>query len=246
MIHPSGKIIRLDEKTHRYFIKNNPCKFTSVTKLLNGFFPKFEREKVAKKYAEKHSLNWKDVAENWSKLGKESAKRGKKYHKFAEHIYENYIIGNYEDTEYGFGNDIIERRMEKLLLKLYCKYFPIKPESIIGSLDLGIAGSVDLIFYSSKELMIADWKFVREIKKDNEWRSALPPIEYLDDCNYSKYCLQLNLYSYIIRKEKYFPNCTNHIMKIFHVTENDIIPIEVPDLQKDTKKLLIEWVNTNG
>lgn len=250
MKHPNGKIIQLDKKYHRYFVPGENHNFISVTQLLKTFFPKFEKKKVAKKYAKKHDLDWKKVAQDWTKLGKEAAKRGNKYHKFSEKIYEKYLRGEYENITKGFGKDVIENRMEKVLMNLFTKFRPLPPESIIGSFILGIAGSVDLLMLSSyfssnkDSILIADWKFVKEIKRTNQWERAYFPIQHLDNCNYYNYCLQLNIYSYILRKEKYFPNYPNHIMKIFHVTNDDIINIDVPDMQNDVRNMFIEYIRS--
>lgn len=246
-MHPSGKVIRLG-KNHRYFIKGENINFTSCTTLLKKFFPEFNREEVAKKYAEKHGLNWKDVADGWKKLGRDSSNRGKKYHKFSEDVYRRYVTGKYKDIISGFGTDIIENRMEKILLNLFQMYTFLPPETIVGSISFKIAGSLDLLGYSdiSKSLFIGDWKFVNEIKVDNIWEKAYFPIERLDNCNYNKYCLQLNLYSFLIKKEKYFPDHTNHVLRLFHVTENDVIVIKVPNMQTDIRNILIEWERIKG
>ena len=247
MKHPNGKIIQLDKKYHRYFVPGEKHNFTSVTSLLKKFFPKFEKKEVAKKYAKKHGLDWKDVEQGWTKLGKEAAKRGNKYHKFSEKVYEKYVQGKYEDTVSGFGSDKIENRMEKVLLNLFTKFRPLPPETVIGSFTFQLAGSVDLLMlssYFSKEknsLLIADWKFVKEIKETNMWERCNYPIQHFDNCNYWQYVLQLNLYSYLIKREKYFQNYTNYILKIFHVTEDNIVEIEVPDCQQDVRNMLIEW-----
>jgi hypothetical protein len=247
MRHPSGKLIQHNKINHSYFIKGEDYNFTSVTQILKKFFPKFEAEKVAKKYAKKHSLDWKEVRQGWKTLGRESSIRGKKYHKFSEEVYKKYIKGDYNNRISGFGKDSIEKKMEKILLNLYNKYTPLPPETIVGSLALEIAGSTDLIMalnYFSKErnrLLIADWKFVKEIKYSNTWEKAYYPIQYLDNCNYYQYCLQLNLYSYIIKKEKYFPNYPVHDLRLFHVSETDICDIEVPNMQQDVRNILIEF-----
>ena len=127
------------------------------------------------------------------------------------------------------------------------EYHPLPPETVIGSFSFELAGSIDLLLastYFSKEknsLLIADWKFVKEIKETNMWERCNYPIKEFDNCNYWQYVLQLNLYSYLIKKEKYFQNYPNHILKIFHVTEDDVIEIEVPDCQQNIRQMLIHW-----
>ncbi len=38
------------------------------------------------------------------------------------------------------------------------------------------------------------------MKFDNRWQKAKPPIQHLDDCDLSKYSMQLSLYRHLLRK----------------------------------------------
>jgi len=248
--HPNGKVIRLHKKYHSYYVYKEKYNFISVTQFLNKYFPKFKKEEIAKRYAEKHGLNWKAVAAEWTILGEDSSERGDKYHEFSEEVYKIFKAGKYDGVFKGIGTDYIEKRMEKILLNLYNKYNPIPPESIVGSFKYGIAGSIDLLMVSNvfnlnkNKLLIADWKFVKEIKMDNPYKEdtkGFYPIQHLDNCNYNKYALQLNLYSFIIKTEGYFPNYPNHELYVFHVTDDDIIDIKIPDMQNEIKNMVLDY-----
>ena len=121
-------------------------------------------------------------------------------------------------------------------------YICLEAEKVIASPKLGIAGTVDLLLKKDNQLYIADWKFVREIKYNNIWRKAKFPIQHLDDCNYYKYVLQLNLYSYILRKEGYFPDYQKHNMVLYHITDEDINIIEVPNYITVIKSMLAYYI----
>ena len=51
---------------------------------------------------------------------------------------------------------------------------------------------------SDGKYVIYDWKRSKEIRIDNSFQSALPPIQHLHDSNYWQYTLQLNVYKWIL------------------------------------------------
>ena len=59
---------------------------------------------------------------------------------------------------------------------------------------LRLAGQADLLCRDvDGRLVIIDWKRCKQIKFDS-FEQMQPPIDHLADCNYWKYCLQLNVY----------------------------------------------------
>ena len=90
-------------------------------------------------------------------------------------------------------------------------------------------------------LLIADWKFIGEIKYQNIWNNAFFPIQHLPDTNYYKYILQLNLYKYIIKREGYFPEYKNYKLEIFHVKEDGLEVISVPDNVINIKQMIAHY-----
>jgi ATP-dependent exoDNAse (exonuclease V) beta subunit len=237
--HPSSwKIIKLHKKWHKYYVTGENYNIKSVTKFVNTFFPKFEKKKVAKKYARKHNLNWEDVVAEWTRMGKEAAKRGNKYHALAESVYKKYKKKKYKKN---VNTSKISKMIETRLLNLYKEYEPYDPEYIVCSLELELAGTIDLLFGQDDTLLIADWKFVKEVKRTNQWENALFPIQHLENCNYYKFCLQLNTYSAIIKRERYFPQHKNHKMIIFHVTEDGIEDIVIPNMKQSVRNMMVQW-----
>ena len=66
-------------------------------------------------------------------------------------------------------------------------------------------------------LQIYDWKRCKEISKTNSWNkfAITECIDYLPDCNYWHYCLQLNIYKYILEK-KYNKKVTDLYLVCLH------------------------------
>jgi len=241
MRHPSGVKILFNEYGHKYYVEGENKRLMSVTQILKKYFPVFEKEKVAKLYAKKHGLKWQEVVAGWTKLGEDSSARGKKYHHVSEKIIKGFLAKTYRR---GQNSDDIAKMIEHKLLSFYKEFHFYPPEYIVACLYSRIAGAIDLVFGNEDTLYIMDWKFVKEIKIENPWRNCHFPIDHIPDCNFYKFALQLNLYSYIIRKNKYFPQYPKHELGIFHVKEDEIEDIRIPNMQSEVRNILIHWEKT--
>lgn len=94
---------------------------------------------------------------------------------------------------------------------------PFRTEMIVFDEEVKICGSVDML-YRDREggIHIRDWKRSREIKKFSfRGERGKGPCEPLWDCNFSKYSLQLNIYSEILRR-KYNIEIQTMAIVVFH------------------------------
>jgi hypothetical protein len=94
---------------------------------------------------------------------------------------------------------------------------------------------------------IHDYKNDKEIKFENSYtnwkgkvihKKMLPPFDDLDDCSWNKYCLQINIYHYLLPEE--IKNCfsePNKIIKFDRYSE-DFQVYEIPDWQERIKQIL--------
>ena len=229
--HPSGRIIIFDEKTHRYYMEDEPDKsLISVTSFVRGFFPKFDAKKVSVNYARKHNLNATDLRDEWKEKGLTSSSFGKRCHELANRIINRKRGLNPIDKK----EKVYFKGIKKALKDLYTRgYNVIGSEVIIASPKFGIAGTVDLLVIgNSLTIDIIDWKTNIEIKKYNEFSTALEPISHLDNCNFNLYSLQLNLYEFILREENYYP-WADYDKLIFHVIGRDVDYIHVGDMRNE-------------
>jgi ATP-dependent exoDNAse (exonuclease V) beta subunit len=77
----------------------------------------------------------------------------------------------------------------------------IKSEFVIGDKNSKICGTIDNLSFNfkTKELVIFDYKTNKEIRRKNQYKEKLlNTLKHLDNCEYTKYSLQLSLYSTII------------------------------------------------
>jgi hypothetical protein len=118
-------------------------------------------------------------------------------------------------------------------------------EWVVGDAELGIAGTVDAMFWNSIALgnVIFDWKTGGKFATENRWENLLPPFNNLPNCELSIYSLQTSLYRLIIeRNEGEVESCT-----IVHLNnEGQITPYQAMDLRDQLFTWLTARSSSNG
>ena len=209
----------------------------SVTQFKGGFFPEFEKEKVAAKYAKKHGLTVGEVLADWEEKGRIGREKGHVLHAYAESLM----------VPFADPVDVpecwIDQRhaVDIAVARLSERYEFLNAEMIVFSTALGLAGQIDLLMQDKKDVLILDWKTDQEIEQFNPWRNALAPIDHLTDCNFSEYEIQLNLYKKIMVDAGYFPPGTVYRKGLIHLTEEGPKWYRIGDYQKEIEALL-GWV----
>ena len=234
--------IRFEDKYHKYFIdsKSESTELISVTKFISSFFPKFNRDKEAKRYGSKIGKSTEDVITMWE----QSSTTGTLIHEYAE-----YLSGKRNTPPKITSKDpkisFREINLYKTIDKFFKDYNPHTwfTERIIGSKKYKIAGTIDwggnISINNGPGLVLLDWKTNNKIHLVNSWnnKKAKLPINCLDDCNYTKYAMQLSLYRFILEDEyNEFIDQTY----IVHITPDGYYIYPVPYL----KKLILEILKT--
>lgn len=221
--------LKFNKKTHRYYIDDT--ELTSVTTFVSKFFPKFEAKKIAKKLSrfpkyKKKGKKPSDILKDW----KELTQQGTNIHEALE----NEVLKKptpklstaREQNKFNQG--------KKYLNKL--NRDDIQTEIIVHSKKLGLAGTVDGLYFTKSGIVLLDWKTNKKIDmKGYGGKKAKEPISHLDDCKYIKYALQLSTYAYILQKEygEYIAQ-----LKIIHLTEDGYKVYRLPYLKKEIKAML--------
>ncbi len=112
-----------------------------------------------------------------------------------------------------------------------------------------ISGSIDMVFENMDPetgapdgtYSIYDWKRCKEITRHNAFNkwAVTPGLEHLPDTNYWHYCLQLNVYKYILQ-EKYGKTVTDLYLVCLHPdnSNRDYQRIKVADLQSEVADIM--------
>ena len=219
--------IQFDADTHRYFGNNNEP-LISVTQLINLYKPVFDPDKrILNKCAINKGMAPEELAAQWEKIKVDACIRGTNIHKSIEHfILTNQIL----------NNDIKDIVKEFKKIKFRGKLFP---EKILGNIDFGVAGTIDLIEqFDGNVVALYDYKSSKKISAFSPFGNKfLYPIDYLYVNEINTYSLQLSIYSYILEETYGFWVNTLTILWANPKTHK-IQPIEVQNRRQDVEKIL--------
>jgi ATP-dependent exoDNAse (exonuclease V) beta subunit len=232
--HPSGVNITFNEEEHTYVC--NDIYYDSVTQIIHKMFPEFNTELVSGRYAKKHGLKQQDVINEWAENNKLACDFGTKVHLYCE----NLMMGKELPKADNEKEKTYFKVADKFITSLLKLYDIVKCEQIIFSPRLRLAGTVDIIMRKKSDgrLAIFDWKTNRKLEKKSEWgESGLRFFSHLSHCNYIHYCIQLNVYRFLLYAEKYY-DCKDSPMKLFHITPDGVKIYGIIDMHKEISMLL--------
>ena len=230
-LFPANGEIKLDESTHKYILEGHKeIDFTSVTTCIAAFFETFNKNEVAHKlvtYVKKYKgRTVKDLICEWD----ETAQFGTTVHKEIE----DYIkLKKIPETDRAIaGIEWLKKYLQKSDYELFS-------EVIVYSLELKIAGTIDLIIFDkvSKKYSILDWKTSKSISTDSYKMKIGNSAETADllDCKFNHYALQLSLYRYLLEKN-YNLELDDQI--IIHLDKNSVHGYIAPYLENHIISIL--------
>ena len=233
--HKNDSRIQFNDSEHIYTIDDSRNAI-SVTQLIQKFFPVFDKEYWAEKESQKTGVRAKDIIEKWNKLGKKARELGTKLH--------NEIENYYNEIEY-----VNSKELQKFLEfhKKYIEgnYSPYRTEWRIFDQEKLLAGTIDIVYEKKNgELFIFDWKRSKKIinsdgtiEKDNLFENGLNGLSHLSSTDYNKYCLQQNIYKYILEKN-YDKKVSSMNLLILHPNYDSYHIVKVNDLPLETDYLI--------
>lgn len=244
--------VKYFDEPHVYYIGEQ--RLISGTGFIGLFKKKFDKNAQAIKYAKKHGLKVEDVLEDWDRRGEFSRTKGTLLHAFGENYWMNKCFpDNSKDYDGKFGDLIMSERLaycKKLFLDFYNdakrSLCPVALELVVGDEELGIGGMVDCLFWNkkSKQYEIWDYKTNKEIGMTSKFREyMLAPLNFLPECEFNAYSLQLSLYKYIIEKNTNIRIGKMYLIHIHEEQEKYNI-IECAEFN-NAIELMIEWYKSN-
>jgi ATP-dependent exoDNAse (exonuclease V) beta subunit len=108
---------------------------------------------------------------------------------------------------------------------------PLRTEWKVAVPEWSLGGTIDFVGKKADgSYVIMDWK--RSVKIGDNMtnrfnKKALKPLHHLDDCDGSKYMLQLNVYKHILEK-KYNLKVSSMVLASFHEKLDHYFALEVP------------------
>jgi hypothetical protein len=257
--HDRDSRITFQEEGHVYTVDGVPNVYDSVTTVIHHFFSVFDADKVIDKMMA--SKNWpnnakyfgmskEEIKAQWAAAGEYASSMGSKMHLEIEMFFDD--PEHHEFAKYEAVEGIKHSREFEYFLNFYkeCVIPKIKiyrTEMYVFDEETKICGSIDALFQDLNDptlFYIGDWKRSNEIKKHNPWQSGLFPVNHLEDTNYSKYSLQLNLYKYILEK-KYNMRIGGMFLIVLHPKNDKYIVEYVHDMGKEIENIITYRANEN-
>lgn len=231
--HHLGKLY-FDEENHKYACldkDNNHFPLTSVSAFIAAFMVPFDTEGIATRVASKRGVEVKQILFEWEKTRDAACEMGTRVHANQELILQG------KEPTYTPKSEREEKIMQsgqqacKDILERGWKLFAF--ELPVFYPEYGLAGTVDIVFKRGDEWLIADWKTNNEINKFSKYgNKALPPIDNYDDCEFTRYSIQLNTYRRLLEKTGYINDGDNVRTTIFHLKPDGYEAIVVPQLEE--------------
>lgn len=187
-------------------------------------------EEVERRSQKKVPINAREVKKYWELKGALAAEEGTRIHDLIERVIEEDIsLDEYMDeplvvAAVNFYNEL--QNKNGYILHPYA-------ELQVFSLELGLAGTIDLCLVKGDEVILVDWKTNNSLTRAGYSKGLTPATALISDGNLNLYELQLSLYAYILEKEF---GLTPYRLYIFHLDT----PQTCESIEVEYKKELIE------
>jgi hypothetical protein len=244
--HPMDARIEFESVAHEYFLDGISMDF-SVTQLVEEFFEKFDADEVIRKmmngnrwpregYITKDGAPYNEmqIKKKWDDIGEYARNRGTWMHYNIERYLNDLEPSptlEEMDKFVAFYTDVIKGKNIQ----------PTRTEWRIAAPKERIAGSVDFVGrFEDGTYAILDWKRSKDLQgglTNKFGKRCAYPIDYLDDCDGSKYFLQLNMYRYIL--ETYYDLKVSYMgVASFHPNLDSYYLAQAPEMTKECMAMI--------
>lgn len=192
--------IQFNKQWHRYTYQGN--KLTSVTQRLKDIQKPFDQDGIARRVAKKQNKTVDEVLAEWDAKGEDARNLGTAVHEHIEQVLIGKISTPGNDPFLNINRPIPEiKAFDLIWAELELNNTVEQVEWVIGDVELGLAGTVDLLTANTETGLhhIIDWK-TGKFDLTNRWEDLLPPFNHLDACKFHIYSLQQSLYRLIIER----------------------------------------------
>jgi hypothetical protein len=257
LLEETFKKVKFYEKDHKYKINGELCKY-SVTTLLKNYAEEFDSAGVAKNVAFKQGRPVEDILKEWNFKKEYACFKGTDFHKYVENFLNKKFVSldmdgfHYMLFQEGQESDAEKKKeqyretmrfMVKNFLNFYKwydeSYYCIRSEFVVGDVDSKICGTIDNLSYNrkTKNLSIFDYKTNQSIKTEGfNGKTMLNGLSHLQDCELSKYSLQLHIYKKIVEKNSGYK--VDDLYIVWFPENKDFQIIKTLDLEKEAEFIL--------
>lgn len=174
-----------NEEEHTYHL--NGKQLTGVSSIVKKFKEEFDSDYWSKRKAQERGVTQEAMLAEWKAKADKACAEGTEFHLHAQLR----IEGKGKES-----NSPKAKAFDKWFEDSSRFIVPVGCEVILWDEGLGIAGTTDLIFYSTKSrrFHVADWKTNGKFETESRYRNLKPPFQHLPDCELSGYSIQVGIY----------------------------------------------------
>lgn len=244
---PQDERINFEEIKHVYTI-DGVEEFTSVSQVIGKFFEPFDAEKWSLRKTFGDEEKARQLRDEWNARGERASQAGTHLHKQIEAYLNNrqeptlVTQVNY-DGEFIHLHETVNIEREWSFFKDFernVEFCPFRTEWAVFDEKAKIAGTIDLICSCPDgSFEIYDWKRSNRIKPDeqNRWASGKNGLEHLCDTAYIHYCLQQNLYCYIL-EQNYGLHINQMNLVVLHPDFDDYQIVPIPRMDNEVATII--------
>lgn len=240
VVENNGRKLEFFEESHSYLMDGEHA-MTSASTLIKSHFPEFETEKIAQRYADKRGLKKEDVIKAWEENTQRACDFGTMVHTWAERMLLGESLEVLDKIPKDEKGEAYYLSLKKYYLEHFIKrYKLIEAEMTVFHPDFFVAGTMDILAEEIRtgKICVLDWKTNKAIEKFCDFnRFGKGFLRHMDDCNFSHYSLQLNLYDLILR-EQYAMDPNKMERRVLHITPEKVLTYLIDDYQEEAKLLL--------
>lgn len=249
------KFITFEESSHTYNVLG-AGEMRPVSSVISLFFPAFNAESASLRKCNGDLIEAAKLREQWDANGSIASQAGTFLHKQIE----NYLNDKKEplslkcDVEYNGKclhlNKRVDISKEWSFFKAFDRdttYQPFRTEWCVYDKDARMAGTIDLICSRPDGTYeFYDWKRSNKVdpNEQSQWSSGINGLEHLTDTSYSHYCLQQNLYRYMVEKN-YGIKISRMNLVVLHPDFSTYKVVPVPIMEHEVRTI-IEYIKKNN
>ena len=248
----NGLELHFDEGPHEYYTldnSGNKTLYTSVTTLVERFFPKFDSDAIAPRVAAKRGVTTEEILKEWKDIAETASRFGTRVHECCEDAMRGRPLRN--SPEDARETETFKHAVT-IAEKIRSRYEVLGIEKVTFLEHLKLAGTVDLFARSKKKdgsykYWILDYKTNKKIEQENPWgKFGFKPFDRFPDNNFSHYTVQLNIYQRMLKLNDEIPDGVDVGRALIHITPAGVFPYPVPDIQNIIASLFDDLGSDGG
>lgn len=229
--HARDKRIRFYPEPHVYTVDNKSL--PSVSTIVSRFFPVFDTKYWSEHKAFSMGMTAEEVALSWKINGENAAISGTLLHKQIE----NYFLGlDYDEPK--------ELEYFKNFVKDHQTLKPYRTEWRVFDEIHGFAGTIDFITSNGNGFDIFDWKRSKKVLDsgcrpitENPFQSGIGPLSHIPDTSFNRYCIQQNLYRFIL-EANYQISIKSMYIVVLHPLLVNYFKLRIPEMPFEVQNIL--------